>query len=59
MSLEPGRGMGQRIFGALALVLAVAWIAHAVYVLLQPLVPSLIVLLFLLGIFTFLFRGRR
>lgn len=51
--------MGQRIFGALALVLVVAWVAHEVYVLLRPLVPSLIVLLFLLGIFAVLFRGRR
>jgi ribose/xylose/arabinose/galactoside ABC-type transport system permease subunit len=57
-NLEPS-GMGQRIFGALALVLGVAFGAHEAWLLLRPLIPTLIVLLFLFGIFTVLFRGRR
>ena len=57
-NLEP-RSVGQRIFGALALLLGVAFGAHEAYTLLRPLIPSLIVLVVLGLVFGFVFRGRR
>jgi ribose/xylose/arabinose/galactoside ABC-type transport system permease subunit len=57
-NLEP-LGVGRRALAAVALILGIAFGAHEAWLLLRPLIPTLIVLLFLLGIFTVLFRGRR
>jgi hypothetical protein len=45
------QGLGQRVFGALLLLLAVSYGANLAYEWLRPLVPSLIVGLIVLGLF--------
>lgn len=57
-NLEP-RGASQRVVGALALVLGIAFGAHEAYTLLRPLIPTLVVLVVLGAVFGLLFRGRR
>jgi hypothetical protein len=57
-NLEP-RSVGQRIFGALALLLGIAFGAHEAYTLLRPLIPTLVVLAVLGAVFGLFFRGRR
>ena len=58
-NLQPGGGRGQRIVGALASLLLIAWAAHEAYTLLRPLIPTLIVLVILGAVTNLVFRGRR
>ena len=57
-NLEPS-GMGQRVLGALALLLLIAWAAHEAYALLRPLIPTLITLVVLGGVASLVFRRWR
>jgi len=56
--LDP-KGMGRRLAEAAALLLATAYASHVIYVWLRPLIPTLIVLAVLTGIYTLLFGRRR
>lgn len=53
------QGLGQRVLGALALLLGIAYASHQIFEWLQPAIPTVIVLIVLGGIYTLLFGRRR
>jgi len=55
--LDP-RGMGQRVVGALALVVAASYALHAAYLWLAPLVPVAISGVVVLVVLRLVFRRR-
>ena len=56
--LEP-RGIGRRLAEAVCLLLATAYASHMIYAWLRPLIPTMIVLVVLCGIYTAVFGRRR
>lgn len=57
--LEPPGGMGRRALEALALLLAIAYGSHMIFEWFRPLIPTVIVLMVLAGMYTAVFGRRR
>ena len=56
---QQGSSLVQRAWQSALVVLATAVFSRVAWEILKPLVPGLFIILVLLGIYSFMFRGRR